>query len=231
MIAAVLGFNTAASGFVLSGALRAPVAQQAIQMIDVGASCTGTCKWFDSSKGFGFIAVDGEESDIFVHQSEIYAPGFRSLADGEKVEFKVSADDRTGEHQPVHSRVHPVAVMSCAPPRAVARPPCLPRRAMRPPLHRSNYLAQCSLVAFTSSHRQVEGCRGHRPGWRVRAGRPPTGVRRWLLSVRPKASVLCMCDENAGPVPRGQCCFFPPVGRSNTAHLLCSRLPVLFESF
>ena len=64
MIAAVLGFNTAASGFVLSGALRAPVAPQAISMIDVGASCTGTCKWFDSSKGFGFIAVDGEESDI-----------------------------------------------------------------------------------------------------------------------------------------------------------------------
>ena len=97
MLAAVLGFNTAASGFVLSGALRAPVAQQAIQMVDVGAACTGTCKWFDSSKGFGFIAVDGEESDIFVHQSEIYSPGFRSLADGEKVEFKVSADDRTGK--------------------------------------------------------------------------------------------------------------------------------------
>ena len=102
MLAAVLGFNTAASGFVLSGALRAPVAQQAIQMVDVGAACTGTCKWFDSSKGFGFIAVDGEESDIFVHQSEIYSPGFRSLADGEKVEFKVSADDRTGEHQSAH---------------------------------------------------------------------------------------------------------------------------------
>ena len=129
MLAAVLGFNTAASGFVLSGALRAPVAPQAIQMIDVGASCTGTCKWFDSSKGFGFIAVDGEESDIFVHQSEIYAPGFRSLADGEKVEFKVSADDRTGEHQPVHSRVHPVAVMklcstSCSSATPVSSPPC-----------------------------------------------------------------------------------------------------------
>ena len=107
MLAAVLGFNTAASGFVLSGALRAPVAQQAIQMVDVGAACTGTCKWFDSSKGFGFIAVDGEESDIFVHQSEIYSPGFRSLADGEKVEFKVSADDRTGELQ--STRPLPVA--------------------------------------------------------------------------------------------------------------------------
>ena len=97
MLSAVLGLSSATSGFVLSGALRAPVAQQVIQMVDVGASCTGTCKWFDSSKGFGFIAVDGEESDIFVHQSEIYSPGFRSLADGEKVEFKVSADDRTGK--------------------------------------------------------------------------------------------------------------------------------------
>ena len=100
MLSAVLGLSSATSGFVLSGALRAPVAQQVIQMVDVGASCTGTCKWFDSSKGFGFIAVDGEESDIFVHQSEIYSPGFRSLADGEKVEFKVSADDRTGAHSP-----------------------------------------------------------------------------------------------------------------------------------
>ena len=135
MIGAVLGFNTAASGFVLSGALRAPVAQQAIQMVDVGAACTGTCKWFDSSKGFGFIAVDGEESDIFVHQSEIYSPGFRSLADGEKVEFKVSADDRTGVHQSTHScRLSPV--ISCAPPRAAARHPYIPRRARRPPMHR-----------------------------------------------------------------------------------------------
>ena len=158
MLAAVLGFNTAASGFVLSGALRAPVAPQAIQMIDVGASCTGTCKWFDSSKGFGFIAVDGEESDIFVHQSEIYAPGFRSLADGEKVEFKVSADDRTGEHQPVHSRVHPVAVMSCAPPRAVARHPCLPAVPGGLPCTGPSISPHAHSSRAPPPHRQVEGC-------------------------------------------------------------------------
>jgi cold shock CspA family protein len=141
--------NTAASGFVLSGALRAPVAQQAVQMADVGAACTGTCKWFDSSKGFGFIAVDGEESDIFVHQSEIYAPGFRSLADGEKVEFKVSADDRTGEQQSTHMftcRCHELCSTSCS-----SAAPVSSRRAWRPPLHRSIYLAPCSLVACTSS--------------------------------------------------------------------------------
>jgi len=84
--------------YVLSST-RAPVVRQPhLQMVEVGPNVvTGSCKWFDSAKGFGFIAVDGEESDIFVHQSEIYSPGFRSLADGEKVEFKVSADDRTGK--------------------------------------------------------------------------------------------------------------------------------------
>lgn len=68
-----------------------------VQMASVGDACTGTCKWFDVSKGFGFITIDGEENDIFVHQTEIYAPGFRSLAENEKVEFKISADDRTGK--------------------------------------------------------------------------------------------------------------------------------------
>jgi cold shock CspA family protein len=58
---------------------------------------TGTCKWFSSEKGFGFIQVEGQESDVFVHQSDIYAPGFRSLAEGEPVEFKMITDDRNGK--------------------------------------------------------------------------------------------------------------------------------------
>eukprot|EP00326_Haptolina_ericina_P001045 CAMPEP_0181218322 /NCGR_PEP_ID=MMETSP1096-20121128/27635_1 /TAXON_ID=156174 ORGANISM="Chrysochromulina ericina, Strain CCMP281" /NCGR_SAMPLE_ID=MMETSP1096 /ASSEMBLY_ACC=CAM_ASM_000453 /LENGTH=127 /DNA_ID=CAMNT_0023310537 /DNA_START=13 /DNA_END=396 /DNA_ORIENTATION=+ len=58
---------------------------------------TGTCKWFNSEKGFGFIDVDGEESDLFVHQTEINAEGFRSLAEGEALEFKCSMDGRTGK--------------------------------------------------------------------------------------------------------------------------------------
>lgn len=56
------------------------------------ATLTGTCKWFNSEKGFGFIDVDGEEQDVFVHQTEIYADGFRSLAEGETLEFKIAAD-------------------------------------------------------------------------------------------------------------------------------------------
>eukprot|EP00484_Ammonia_sp_Unknown_P002637 CAMPEP_0197055366 /NCGR_PEP_ID=MMETSP1384-20130603/63577_1 /TAXON_ID=29189 /ORGANISM="Ammonia sp." /LENGTH=127 /DNA_ID=CAMNT_0042488919 /DNA_START=120 /DNA_END=499 /DNA_ORIENTATION=+ len=50
---------------------------------------TGTCKWFNSEKGFGFLAVDNGSDDVFVHQSEIYSQGFRNLAEGEELEFEI----------------------------------------------------------------------------------------------------------------------------------------------
>ena len=53
----------------------------------------GTVKWFDSKKGFGFITPESGEADLFVHQSSIHAEGFRSLADGEGVEFEVSENN------------------------------------------------------------------------------------------------------------------------------------------
>mmetsp|Transcript_15319 Transcript_15319/g.40478 ORF Transcript_15319/g.40478 Transcript_15319/m.40478 type:complete len:180 (-) Transcript_15319:164-703(-) len=49
---------------------------------------TGTCKWFDSRKGFGFIVRDDGSGDVFVHQTRIHKDGFRSLAEGEPLEFK-----------------------------------------------------------------------------------------------------------------------------------------------
>jgi len=52
----------------------------------------GTVKWFDTMKGFGFIVPADGSSDIFVHQTEIQAEGFRSLADGEEVEYHVETD-------------------------------------------------------------------------------------------------------------------------------------------
>jgi len=49
---------------------------------------TGTVKWFDSAKGFGFISSD-EGNDVFVHFSAINADGFKTLEEGQKVTFEV----------------------------------------------------------------------------------------------------------------------------------------------
>ena len=48
---------------------------------------TGTVKWFNDAKGFGFISLEGVDQDCFVHYSAIRADGFRTLAEGERVEF------------------------------------------------------------------------------------------------------------------------------------------------
>jgi len=53
----------------------------------------GTVKWFDVKKGFGFLVPEDNSGDVFVHQSAIHAEGFRSLMDGEPVEFEVLEDD------------------------------------------------------------------------------------------------------------------------------------------
>ena len=54
----------------------------------------GTVKWFNDSKGFGFIEQEGGGEDVFVHHSVIQVDGYRSLQEGAKVEFDVENDKK-----------------------------------------------------------------------------------------------------------------------------------------
>ena len=58
---------------------------------------TGTVKWFNSQKGFGFIQPTNGGTDVFVHISAVERAGMHSLNEGQKVSFDVVADRRTGK--------------------------------------------------------------------------------------------------------------------------------------
>jgi cold shock protein len=57
---------------------------------------TGTVKWFNATKGFGFIQPDDGGKDVFVHISAVERAGLRDLAEGQKVAYEIVADKRTG---------------------------------------------------------------------------------------------------------------------------------------
>lgn len=58
---------------------------------------TGTVKWFNEQKGYGFIQPDDGGKDIFVHISAVQRSGLQGLSDGQKVSFELQADRRTGK--------------------------------------------------------------------------------------------------------------------------------------
>ena len=58
---------------------------------------TGTVKFFNATKGFGFIELGNGQPDVFVHISAVERAGMRSLAEGQKLNFDVVKDDRSGK--------------------------------------------------------------------------------------------------------------------------------------
>ena len=57
----------------------------------------GTVKWFNATKGFGFIQPDDGSKDVFVHISAVERAGMRSLNEGQKISYDIVADRRTGK--------------------------------------------------------------------------------------------------------------------------------------
>ncbi|MEI2785698.1 MAG: cold-shock protein [Candidatus Nanopelagicales bacterium] len=53
------------------------------------SSVSGTVKWFNAEKGYGFLSLDGQEGDVFVHWSAIQTDGYKSLQEGQRVEFNI----------------------------------------------------------------------------------------------------------------------------------------------
>jgi CspA family cold shock protein len=68
------------------------------------AANVGVVKWFNDGKGFGFITPDEGNDDLFVHWSQIEGEGFKSLREGQRVEFEVGQSDKG----PVANTVRPV---------------------------------------------------------------------------------------------------------------------------
>ena len=67
-------------------------------------SVRGNVKWFDPKKGYGFI-IGPESQDVFVHYSQILGDGFRSLKDGEEVEYELVNSDKGWQAQAVQHEV------------------------------------------------------------------------------------------------------------------------------
>jgi cold shock protein len=65
--------------------------------IEEYSMATGTVKWYNETKGYGFIQPDSGGKDVFVHASALERAGMRGLAEGQKISYEVEADRRTGK--------------------------------------------------------------------------------------------------------------------------------------
>jgi CspA family cold shock protein len=74
-----------------------PDGQPSIALQRKAFPMNGTVKWFNPAKGFGFIVPDGGGKDAFVHASAVEQAGLNHLVEGQRVEFELVADQRTGK--------------------------------------------------------------------------------------------------------------------------------------
>lgn len=63
---------------------------------------TGTVKWYNETKGYGFIQPDAGGKDVFVHATALERAGMRGLTEGQKVSYEVAADRRTGKDSAIN---------------------------------------------------------------------------------------------------------------------------------
>eukprot|EP00242_Pyramimonas_sp_CCMP2087_P007369 CAMPEP_0198209220 /NCGR_PEP_ID=MMETSP1445-20131203/14191_1 /TAXON_ID=36898 /ORGANISM="Pyramimonas sp., Strain CCMP2087" /LENGTH=183 /DNA_ID=CAMNT_0043882921 /DNA_START=57 /DNA_END=608 /DNA_ORIENTATION=+ len=82
-------YNTIAPTLTGKSLISAHFASPAVARNMATAAAIGTVKWFNSEKGYGFITPADGSADLFVHQTSIHSEGFRSLDEGEEVEFRI----------------------------------------------------------------------------------------------------------------------------------------------
>jgi CspA family cold shock protein len=75
-----------------------------LEKVEIQIVATGTVKWFSAEKGFGFIVPDDGGKDLFVHHSNIDSSGFRSLTDGQRVQYEPGQ----GKKGPEATKVRPI---------------------------------------------------------------------------------------------------------------------------
>lgn len=115
----------------------------------------GAVKWFNTQKGFGFITPADGSADVFVHQTAIYAPGFRSLAEGEAVEYEVRGRATRAPTRVARGLLGWPPLTSCAPPCAFRLARGAPRRLRRARTGVSGHSRSPARTATTSAARRA----------------------------------------------------------------------------